>query len=192
MVFNWSWSDSKFPQVSRTPLSNLTDLNNAVVWMVSTRPLISNSSSLFTNSFVTVPSAPITVGITVNFMFYSFFNSLANSRYLSLFTLSIFLGDLLAMFTIRQTHFFSFFFTHLSVFFNTSGYTSITPLTIDITVTFMFYSFSVLLQSLGSYLSFSFTQWSAGTLKSTIRLVLCCRLSRELVVWPRLGDMFVS
>ena len=34
-------------QVSRTLLSTLNDLNNAVVWMASTRPLISNSSPLY-------------------------------------------------------------------------------------------------------------------------------------------------
>ena len=44
MVFHWSLSDSKSPQVSRTLLSILAVLNNAVVWMVSTRPLISKSS----------------------------------------------------------------------------------------------------------------------------------------------------
>ena len=38
-------SDSKSPQISRTLLSILVDLNNAVVWMVSTRPLISKSFS---------------------------------------------------------------------------------------------------------------------------------------------------
>ena len=40
MVFHWNLSDSKSPQVSRTLLSILGDLNNAVVWMVSTRPLM--------------------------------------------------------------------------------------------------------------------------------------------------------
>ena len=38
MVFHWSLSDSKSPQVSRTLLSILAVLNNAVVWIVSTRP----------------------------------------------------------------------------------------------------------------------------------------------------------
>ena len=87
MVFHWSLSDSKSPQVSRTLLSILTVLNNAVVWMVSTRPPTSKSSSPFSNPLVTVPNAQITIGIMVTFMFHSFFfNSLARSRYLSFFS----------------------------------------------------------------------------------------------------------
>ena len=66
----------------------LVDLNNAVVWMVSSRPLISKFSSPFINPLVTVPRAPITIGINVTFMFHSFFNSQARSRYLSYFSLS--------------------------------------------------------------------------------------------------------
>ena len=50
--FQWSLSDSKFPHVSRTLINILPDLNNAVVWMVSNRP-ISKSSSPSTNSSVT-------------------------------------------------------------------------------------------------------------------------------------------
>ena len=38
--------------------------------MVSTCPLISKSSSRFTNTLEVVPSAPITIGITVTFMFH--------------------------------------------------------------------------------------------------------------------------
>ena len=34
MVFHKSLSDSKSPQVSRTLLSILADLNNAVIWIV--------------------------------------------------------------------------------------------------------------------------------------------------------------
>ena len=86
MVFHWSLSDSKSPQVSRTLLSILAVLNNVEVWMVSTRPPASKSSSRFSNPLVTVPNAPITIGIIVTCMFHSFFNSLARSRYLSLFS----------------------------------------------------------------------------------------------------------
>ena len=53
--------------------------------MVSTRPPTSKSSSSFSNPLVTVPKAPITIGIIVTFMFHSFFNSLARLRYLSFF-----------------------------------------------------------------------------------------------------------
>ena len=80
MVFHWSLSDSRSLQVSRTLL------NNAVVWMVSTRPPTSKSSSPFSNPLVTVPNAPITIDIIVTCMFHCFFNSLARSRYLSFFS----------------------------------------------------------------------------------------------------------
>ena len=43
MVFQWSLSDSKSPKVSRTPLIILDGLNNADVWMVCSRPFISES-----------------------------------------------------------------------------------------------------------------------------------------------------
>ena len=85
MVFHWSLSDSKSPQVSRTLLSILAVLNNAVVWMVSSRPPTLKSPSPFSNPFVTVPNALITIGIIVTCLFHSFFNSLARSRYLSFF-----------------------------------------------------------------------------------------------------------
>ena len=86
MVFHWSLSDSKSPQVSRILLSILAVLYNAVVWMVSTRQPTSKSSCPFSNPLVTVPNAPITIGIIVTCMFHSFFNSLARSRYLSFFS----------------------------------------------------------------------------------------------------------
>ena len=96
MVFHWSLSDSKSPQVSRTLLSILAVLNNVVAWMVTTRPSTSKSSSLFSNPLVTVPNAPITIGIIVTCRFHSFFNSLARSRYLSFFSHSRTLLNILA------------------------------------------------------------------------------------------------
>ena len=59
--------------------------NNAVVWMVSTRPATSKSSRPFNNPLVTLPKAPIAIGMIVNFIFHSFFNSLAWSWYLKSF-----------------------------------------------------------------------------------------------------------
>ena len=49
--FEWQ----QVPQVSRTILSILAVLNNAVVWMVSTRLPTFKSSSSFNNPLVTVP-----------------------------------------------------------------------------------------------------------------------------------------
>ena len=54
--------------------------------MVPTRLPTSKSSSHFNNPLVTVPKAPIIIGIIVTCMFHSFFNSLARSRYLSFFS----------------------------------------------------------------------------------------------------------
>ena len=88
MVSHWSLSDNKSPQVYRTLLSTLADLNSVIIWMVSTRPFNSKSSTLFNNPLVTIPRVPITIGIVVTFKFHSFFNSLARSRYLSYFLLS--------------------------------------------------------------------------------------------------------
>ena len=86
MVFHWSLSDSKSPQVSRTLLSILAVLNNVVVWIVSTCLPTSKSSRPFSNPLVNVPNTPITIGIIVTCMFHSFFNSLARSRYLFFFS----------------------------------------------------------------------------------------------------------
>ena len=113
MVFHWGLSDSKSPQVSRTLLSILAILNNVVVWMVFTLPPTSNSSSPFNNPLLTVPKAPITIGIIVTFMCHGFFNSLARSRYLSFFSLSfsfILWSAGTAKSTILQILFFFFFF----------------------------------------------------------------------------------
>ena len=88
MVFHWSLSDSKSPQVFGTLLCILAVLNNIVVWMVSTRPLIYKSSSSFNSPLVTVPKAPIIIGIIVTLMLHGFFNSLARSSYLTFFSFS--------------------------------------------------------------------------------------------------------
>ena len=53
-------------------LGILAVLNIAVVWNVPTYPVTFKSSSLFNNTFVTVPKAPITIGIIFTFMLHSF------------------------------------------------------------------------------------------------------------------------
>ena len=65
MGFYWRLSESKSPQFTRTLLSILTWHNNAVVWMVTTCPVISKSFNPFIYPLVTVPSVSFTIGITV-------------------------------------------------------------------------------------------------------------------------------
>ena len=71
-VFHWSLSDSKSPEVSKTLLSTLANLGNAVVWMVLILFLISNSFSLSSKTFRALSSAPITIHITDSLIFHSF------------------------------------------------------------------------------------------------------------------------
>ena len=125
MISHWRLNEKKSPQGSRTLLSILAELNNAFVWMVSTRPLISKSFSPCTSPLVTVLSTTITIDITV-----TVFSSPARSRSWYLFSLSI-----------------------------------------------------------------NFIQWSIRTAKPTIQQVFFSFfdwLSLDLIVWPRLGYLFVS
>ena len=70
VVIHWSLGDIESPLASRTLLSILVDLNNAVFWRVSVFPR--------------VPSVLTTIVIVVTLMFDSFFCSLARSKYLSI------------------------------------------------------------------------------------------------------------
>ena len=81
----WSFTGvrvtAKPSQVSRTLLSSLTNLKkNPVVWIVPMLYLIYNSLGVFT-----IPSTPITIGISVNRMLSNFFSPLARSRYFYLY-----------------------------------------------------------------------------------------------------------
>ena len=78
MVFHGSFNDSKSLRVSRTLLSILADLNNAVIWMVFIPPVISKSSCPCIIPLVTVPRTSITIGITVTFMLYNIFFQFPN------------------------------------------------------------------------------------------------------------------
>ena len=70
MVPHWSLRDSKSHQIARSPLGILADVNNGVVWMVTTCPLIYKFSILFYQAFRDCQSSPITIGITFTFMFH--------------------------------------------------------------------------------------------------------------------------
>ena len=87
IISHWSLNDRKSPQVSRTLLSILVNLNNALVLMVSTCPLISKCLTPCTNPFVTIPNALLTICITVIYVLL-LFGSLSRSTYLTLCSLS--------------------------------------------------------------------------------------------------------
>ena len=72
MVFHWSLSDIKSPQISWTILNILAVFKNVLFWMVSTCPPTSKSSSPLYNALVTVSRAPIMIGMIVTFMLHSF------------------------------------------------------------------------------------------------------------------------
>ena len=57
--------------------------------MVSILPLIFRYPNLFSRLLETVPRVPFTIGISITFMFHSFFSSLARFSYLSIFPLSL-------------------------------------------------------------------------------------------------------
>ena len=110
MVFHWSLSDSKSPQVSRTLLSILADLSNAVVWMVSFLSLVSLPQFFF-KLLESVPSAPVTTSITVTYVFHIFFCFLL----LFFFTLCLYFRLLLSTVTVKSTRWQILFFLLINI-----------------------------------------------------------------------------
>ena len=109
MLFYKRLSDNKSPLVCRSLLSFLADLDLAVVWMVSSCPLIFKSTSPFTNllGIFLEPRLQL-VSLLLSYSI-EFFSSLARSRiYLSLHFLLIFffVVCLNRKSTIRQVLFF--------------------------------------------------------------------------------------
>ena len=104
IVLPWSLSDCKSPQISRTFLSILADLNNTLFWMIFNCPLISNSYNPFTKLLVNVTERTsyrvkikerekeVSPSLSRSIVFCS----LARSRYLHIFSLSF-------SFTLRST-----------------------------------------------------------------------------------------
>ena len=107
MVSHWSLSDSKSPQVSRILFSSLPDINNSVVWMISTRPFISQSSSPCINPLVTVSRAPITNSITITFIYNGYLHHFHLKLILLLLSLLLLL---LARWQFQGTYCFNFYF----------------------------------------------------------------------------------
>ena len=74
-----------FPQKSEW-LKVSTSFQDLEFWLIFTRPLIFMSTRLKTNHLVTVTSGWILIGITVSFMFHSFFFFYSLGSYLYLFS----------------------------------------------------------------------------------------------------------
>ena len=203
MVFPWSLSDSKSPEVSKTFLSILAVLNNAVIWMVSTRPPTSKSSSPFSNPLVTVPKAPIMIGVIVTFMFHSFFNSLARSSNLQVlfFLFIIIRSGLLA--EIRWSVWMSKSHRSLCVSFSrTDAGLCIYYLFVGSNLNFLHISQGITLPTqscrvLYSYyanLLHSFVMWLMISSLSphNLHLLFCCVLSILALIWLILMALFYA
>ena len=111
LFYSWQLFDdlsreSEREQITRTFLSILTDLNNAIFWMLSAR-LISDSHISFIKPLGTIPCDLITISITVTFMFY-ILNFLVPSFCFLLLLLSCLPGQKSSLF--GRFTFLSFFF----------------------------------------------------------------------------------
>ena len=128
MIFHCGLNDRKCPQISRTLLSILADINNALVWIVSTRPLISKSSHLFINTSVTVPRVSIKICINFTVMLIRFFYFLTRSRYLPFFSFSCnftWWSAETAKSTILQVRFYLFIYLFLLIIIRSGGLANI-------------------------------------------------------------------
>ena len=115
MVYQWSLSDSKSTQVSKTLVSILVDLNNGVVLLVSVSSSISNYFCPLTKRFGTVPSGLITICIIDSVIFHSFLGSLEKTKSLSLFYFSLIIS-LYSAGIVKSTIHYIFYFFHFLFF----------------------------------------------------------------------------
>ena len=185
MVFYRSLSDNKLPQVSRTFLSIVADLNNAVILMISNRAIISKFSNpiFIFPPWVTVPSTPITIVIIFTFNFHRFFSSLKSLVINFSFR---FLPALPCDQLERQSPQFGRFYSLLTI--NTvyviSGWKILC-----IVISFIHFFDGVSFQYSQVFVYFLFSRQSGFS-----RFVCSVRsvIYRFWVVWPRLWELFVS
>ena len=190
MVFHWSLSDSKSPQASRTRLSILA----VVVWMVSTRPLISKSSNPINNPSMTDLTPYEIFHTSVNLWLFTWVWLIANNLRSSGF-FSVFCPILIMLLFVwsRIVHRFPILPAPLETLWGLSQVIQLQIIMLSLFIHrffgsparskyvgfffFFFFFFS---------LSLIFTLWSVETAKSTIRNVLYfVYLSLGLVFRPR-------
>ena len=201
MVFHWSLSDSKSPQVSRTRLSILGVLSNTVVWIVSTRPPTSKSSRPFNNPLVTVPNAIIIIIIIRAFhisvsqwLFTGVWETTSLLKSLGLFSVFWPFSTMLSFGwspPVRQLPSPPVPFSNPLVTIPNA------PITVGIIVTCMFYSFFQfpskveVLILLFTFFKFYFVVSRNRKVDNFASSLFCCWLLLSLVFWLGLGDPFV-
>ena len=172
VIFHWSLSDSKSTKSSRTLL---TDRKSSEF----------QSFHSFSRFFRIIPKYPT----IINFFLFNSFESFSHQRKLMVFRWSLcdskssqVSRTLLSILVNLKSSVIWMFFTRVLISNSSRSFTdplvsvSSAPIIIGITVTFMshcFFSFLARFRYLSLFSpSFNFTQWSAGTEKSTIRQVL--------------------
>ena len=71
--FSLEFEQSESPTLYRIHLSIQVNLNDALVWMVSTGPFFPKSSKPFINPLVTAQNTLLTICIAVIFLFHNYF-----------------------------------------------------------------------------------------------------------------------
>ena len=158
--------------------------------MVSTRSPTSESSGAFNNPLVTVPKAPVTVGIIVTFMFHSFFNSLARSRYLSLFSHSfsfILWSAGTAKSTILQMFFFLLIIIKSGLLTGIRGWVCMSKSHRSLCVSFSWTGAGLCIYHLLAWSNWNFlhiSQWIPLLTQSCLALYsFCANFLHSLIMW---------
>ena len=150
-----------------------------------------------------MPKAPITIGIIVTFMFHSFFNSLARSRYLSLFSHSfsfILWSAGTAKSTTLQIFFLFFFFFFLLLIIIRSGLRAKIRWSVCISkshrslcVSFSRTDAGLCIYHLSAWSNLNFlhiSQWITLLTQSCLALYsFCANLHHSLIMWLMVSSL---
>ena len=158
--------------------------------MLSPRLPSSKSSSPFSNPLVTVPNAPIRIVIIVTFMFHSFFNFVARSRYLSFFSHSfsfIQWSAGIAKSTILQVLFFLLIFIRSGLLAEIRGTVLMSKSHRSLCVSFSRRDAGLCIYHLLAWSNLNFLhiyQWTTLPTQSCLALnSFCANLLHSLIMW---------
>ena len=192
MVFHWRLSDSKSLQISRVLLSILAVFNNAAFWTVSTRPPTSKSSRPFNNPLITVPKAPITIGIIVTFIYHSFVQFSCNSLFIFFKFYSVVSRD-------SKVHNFADFLFLLLMIIIRSGLlieirwsVCISKSHRSLCVSFSRTGAGLCIYHLLAWSNLNFlhiSQWITFPIQSCLALYSCANLQHSVIMWLMVSSM---